>query len=115
MSTSRRSFMGAAGLYAAALTQSAMSSAAGAAAASGATAPGATSRGFDGYLRVADGTELFVRDWGRGRPVVLTHAWPMSADCWDQQAVDLVDAGYRVISYDRRGFGGRTLIPGFVV
>jgi pimeloyl-ACP methyl ester carboxylesterase len=82
-----------------------MSNAAGAA---GASANGAAARGFNGYLRVADGTELFVRDWGRGRPVVFTHAWPMSADCWDQHAIDLVDAGFRVISYDRRGFGRST-------
>jgi non-heme chloroperoxidase len=116
-STSRRTFMGAAGLSAAALTQSAMASAAGASATDGASTAAsasaaagatATARGFNGHLRVADGTELFVRDWGRGRPVVLTHAWPMSADCWDQIAVDLVDAGFRVITYDRRGFGRST-------
>jgi non-heme chloroperoxidase len=57
------------------------------------------------HVRTKDGTELFVKDWGRGRPVILTHAWPLNADCWDQQAIALVDAGYRVISYDRRGFG----------
>ena len=37
--------------------------------------------------------------------MVLTHAWPLSSDCWDQIAIALVDAGYRVIAYDRRGFG----------
>jgi non-heme chloroperoxidase len=56
-------------------------------------------------LRLKDSTELYVKDWGAGRPVILTHAWPLSADCWDQHAVALVAAGYRVISYDRRGFG----------
>jgi pimeloyl-ACP methyl ester carboxylesterase len=90
--------MGAAGLTAAALAQSSSTRAA--------VQP--ATQAFNGYLRVADGTELFVRDWGRGRPVVFTHAWPMSADCWDAHAVELVDAGYRVITYDRRGFGRST-------
>jgi non-heme chloroperoxidase len=58
-----------------------------------------------GTIKLKDQTELFVKDWGRGRPVVLTHAWPLSSDCWDQIAIALVDAGYRVIAYDRRGFG----------
>jgi non-heme chloroperoxidase len=58
-----------------------------------------------GAIRLKDQTELFVKDWGRGRPVVLTHAWPLSSDCWDQIAMALVDAGHRVIAYDRRGFG----------
>lgn len=62
-------------------------------------------RSVSGTIRLKDRTELFVKDWGRGRPVVLTHAWPLSSDCWDQHAIALVDAGYRVISYDRRGFG----------
>jgi pimeloyl-ACP methyl ester carboxylesterase len=65
----------------------------------------ARARNVTGAVKLKDGTELFVRDWGAGRPVILTHAWPLSADCWEQQAIALVDAGYRVISYDRRGFG----------
>ncbi len=65
----------------------------------------ATTRHASGTVRLKDGTHLFVKDWGRGRPVVLTHAWPLSSDCWDQHAIALVDAGYRVIAYDRRGFG----------
>ena len=58
-----------------------------------------------GYIRTKDGVDLFVKDWGRGRPIILTHAWPLSSDCWEQQAVPIAEAGYRVISYDRRGFG----------
>jgi pimeloyl-ACP methyl ester carboxylesterase len=51
-------------------------------------------------------TEIYVKEWNRsGRPVILTHAWPLSADIWDEQAVALSEAGYRVVSYDRRGFG----------
>ena len=65
----------------------------------------APSRNASGRIKLQDSTELFVKDWGSGRPVILTHAWPLSSDCWDHQAVALADAGYRVISYDRRGFG----------
>jgi pimeloyl-ACP methyl ester carboxylesterase len=65
----------------------------------------APSRRATGTVALKDGTQLFVKDWGQGRPVVLTHAWPLSSDCWDQQAIALVEAGYRVIAYDRRGFG----------
>ena len=42
---------------------------------------------------------------GDGRPVVLIHGWPLNADSWDAQAMALADAGFRVIAYDRRGFG----------
>ncbi len=57
------------------------------------------------YIKTRDGTSLFVKDWGQGRPVILIHGWPLSADSWDPQAMALADAGYRVIAYDRRGFG----------
>ncbi len=42
---------------------------------------------------------------GDGRPVVLIHGWPLSASAWDGQVGPLTEAGYRVIAYDRRGFG----------
>ena len=58
-----------------------------------------------GYIKTKAGVDLFVKDWGKGRPIILTHAWPLSSDCWEQHAVALAEAGYRVISYDRRGFG----------
>ena len=73
-----------------------------------ASAARAAARAVTGHVKLKDGTELFVKDWGSGRPVVLTHAWPLSSDCWDQHAVALVEAGFRVISYDRRGFGRST-------
>ncbi|HEX8553841.1 MAG TPA: alpha/beta fold hydrolase, partial [Sphingomonas sp.] len=57
------------------------------------------------YIETRDGTELYVKEWGDGRPVILTHGWPLNADSWDAQALDLAKAGYRVIAYDRRGFG----------
>jgi non-heme chloroperoxidase len=42
---------------------------------------------------------------GNGRPVVLIHGWPLSKDSWQEQIPDLTGAGFRVIAYDRRGFG----------
>ena len=56
----------------------------------------------------ADNTELYVKDWGSGRPVILLHGWPLSSDSWDDQAMAIADAGYRAIAYDRRGFGRST-------
>ena len=56
-------------------------------------------------VTATDNTKLYVKDWGSGRPVILTHGWPLSADSWDDQAMALADAGYRAIAYDRRGFG----------
>lgn len=50
-------------------------------------------------------TDLFVKDWGNGRPVVLCHGWPLCSDSWDYHACVLAEAGYRVIAPDRRGFG----------
>ncbi len=57
------------------------------------------------YIKTRDNTQLYVKDWGRGRPVILIHGWPLSADSWDDQALALADAGLRAIAYDRRGFG----------
>jgi non-heme chloroperoxidase len=57
------------------------------------------------YVTTADKTEIYYKDWGKGRPVVLIHGWPLSADSWDDQALAFANAGYRVIAYDRRGFG----------
>ncbi|MET4100327.1 non-heme chloroperoxidase [Agrococcus sp. UYP10] len=48
---------------------------------------------------------VHVEDHGEGRPVVLIHGWPLSSASWAPQRQALVDAGYRVIAYDRRGFG----------
>jgi non-heme chloroperoxidase len=49
--------------------------------------------------------EIYYEDHGTGRPVVLIHGYPLSGRAWDKQALALLDAGYRVITYDRRGFG----------
>jgi len=49
--------------------------------------------------------ELHYQDAGEGRPVVLIHGWPLSGASWEAQVPALVEAGYRVVAYDRRGFG----------
>ena len=56
-------------------------------------------------IKTRDGVDLYVKDWGSGRPVVLIHGWPLNADSWEDQALVLAEAGHRVIAYDRRGFG----------
>jgi non-heme chloroperoxidase len=56
-------------------------------------------------IRTKDGTEIYFKDWGTGRPVVFSHGWPLSADAWDAQMLFLGDNGYRVIAHDRRGHG----------
>ena len=51
-------------------------------------------------------TKLHVDDTGgEGRPVVLIHGWPLSGEAWSGQVPELASAGYRVVTYDRRGFG----------
>jgi non-heme chloroperoxidase len=49
--------------------------------------------------------ELYYEDHGSGRPVVLIHGYPLSGRAWDRQVPALLDAGHRVLTYDRRGFG----------
>ncbi|PEK40492.1 alpha/beta hydrolase [Bacillus toyonensis] len=49
--------------------------------------------------------EIYYEDHGTGKPVVLIHGWPLSGRSWEYQVPALVEAGYRVITYDRRGFG----------
>jgi non-heme chloroperoxidase len=49
--------------------------------------------------------ELYYEDHGSGQPVVLIHGYPLSGASWEKQVPVLLEAGYRVITYDRRGFG----------
>ncbi|PGD89985.1 alpha/beta fold hydrolase [Bacillus wiedmannii] len=49
--------------------------------------------------------EIYYEDHGTGKPVVLIHGWPLSGRSWEYRVPALVEAGYRVITYDRRGFG----------
>ena len=62
------------------------------------------------YIEVNDrlnetSVKICYDDVGEGLPVVLIHGWPLSKEMWEYQVNDLVEAGYRVITYDRRGFG----------
>ncbi len=56
-------------------------------------------------VKASDGTGLYYFDWGQGTPVVLIHGWPLSCASWEYQARFLAENGFRVIAYDRRGFG----------
>jgi non-heme chloroperoxidase len=56
-------------------------------------------------LTVGDGTRIYYKDWGSGRPVVFSHGWPLSADAWEDQMIFLAQRGYRCIAHDRRGHG----------
>jgi non-heme chloroperoxidase len=49
--------------------------------------------------------ELYYEDHGTGQPVVLIHGYPLDGQSWEKQTAALLAAGYRVITYDRRGFG----------
>jgi non-heme chloroperoxidase len=49
--------------------------------------------------------EIHYEDYGAGQPVVLIHGYPLSGRAWDRQVPVLLEAGHRVITYDRRGFG----------
>lgn len=65
--------------------------------------PGVASR--RPQVAARDGTLLFHRDWGEGRPVVFVHGWALNSEAWAYQAADLSDQGLRCIAYDRRGHG----------
>lgn len=56
-------------------------------------------------IKTKDGTELYYKDWGIGRPVVFSHGWPLSSDSWESQMLFLAERGYRCIAHDRRGHG----------
>ena len=56
-------------------------------------------------ITTKDGTHIFYKDWGSGRPVVFSHGWPLTGDAWDAQMLFLGMQGYRVIAHDRRGHG----------
>ena len=62
------------------------------------------------YATAKDGTQIYFKDWGSGRPVVFSHGWPLTADAWDPQLKLMADNGFRAIAHDRRG-GGRSGQP----
>lgn len=57
------------------------------------------------FIQTADQTNLHVKDIGHGRAVILIHGWPLTGDMFEFQTMALLEAGYRVVTYDRRGFG----------
>ncbi len=56
-------------------------------------------------IEATDGSNLHVKSMGDGPTVILIHGWPLTGDMWEYQTVALVEAGYRVVTYDRLGFG----------
>jgi pimeloyl-ACP methyl ester carboxylesterase len=62
-------------------------------------------------IETSDGTHIFYRDWGRGRPIVFLASWSLPSESWDYQMLPLSEQGFRTIAYDRRGHG-RSSDPG---
>lgn len=58
-----------------------------------------------GTITTDDGTQIYYKDWGSGRPVVFSHGWPLNADSWEAQMLHLASNGLRAIAHDRRGHG----------
>jgi non-heme chloroperoxidase len=56
-------------------------------------------------LTTRDGTQIWFKDWGTGRPIVFSHGWPLTSDSWESQMLFLASHGFRCIAHDRRGHG----------
>jgi non-heme chloroperoxidase len=56
-------------------------------------------------IRMSDDTAIYYKDWGKGRPVIFSHGWPLNSDAWDEQMLFLASRGFRCIAHDRRGHG----------
>jgi len=57
------------------------------------------------FVTTRDDVDLYTKEWGTGRAVVMMHGWPLSSDSFDDLSMAIADAGMRAIAYDRRGFG----------
>ncbi|WP_235588007.1 alpha/beta fold hydrolase [Sphingopyxis sp. H115] len=71
----------------------------------------AAKRSAESFVAAKDGTSLFVRDWGAGKPVLFLAGWALPSDFWGYQMLAVARKGYRAIAYDRRGHG-RSADPG---
>jgi non-heme chloroperoxidase len=56
-------------------------------------------------ITTKDGTSIYYKDWGTGRPIVFSHGWPLNSDSWEHQMLFLASRGFRCIAHDRRGHG----------
>ncbi|WP_454735645.1 alpha/beta fold hydrolase [Cupriavidus necator] len=65
----------------------------------------ASGKASGSYITTKDGTQLYFKDWGDGRPVVFSHGWPLSSDSWEAQMILVASQGYRAVAHDRRGHG----------
>ncbi|MFP4893723.1 alpha/beta fold hydrolase [Paraburkholderia sp. EG304] len=65
----------------------------------------ANHRHFSSSISSKDGTQLYYKDWGAGRPVVFCHGWPLSSDSWESQMMLVASHGFRAVGHDRRGHG----------
>lgn len=108
----RRSVVGIAAGLAAATMISGEAMANGTSAISGAAPTKGKTRMSSGFVKTADGTEIFFKDWGPkdAQPIHFHHGWPLSADDWDAQLLFFLSKGYRVVAHDRRGHGRSTQV-----
>lgn len=65
----------------------------------------ASAKASGSYITTKDGTQLYFKDWGAGRPVVFSHGWPLTSDSWEAQMILVASQGYRAVAHDRRGHG----------
>lgn len=70
-----------------------------------------TAHAAPGAKPMSNPAQLFVKDWGSGKPLLFVHSWAVTNEIWQYQHAHFCDAGYRVVAYDRRGHG-RSAQPG---
>ena len=56
-------------------------------------------------LTTKDGTTIYYKDWGAGKPVLFSHGWPLHSDSWEAQMMHVASNGFRAVAHDRRGHG----------
>jgi non-heme chloroperoxidase len=57
------------------------------------------------FTSAGDGTSLFYKDWGTGKPVLFISSWALNSDMWQYQMTPMASHGFRCVAYDRRGHG----------